>query len=512
MTKLIKAGLAVLAIALLTSSALAFSPVWEPLPDIIVGGGDAIFTDAINVNDYLSDEDNNTTELRVVFADGPWDTLASRADQETDGLSTSDVTINSKVEVDYAGKGDLLINNDLMGDAAKYLFTPGTTTLADLDLTIEAADGVDAAVVLIASDGATSAAVSKAFRVRGIATDPDEVTFPVGVIEIDEWSVDADFADWAFGAVGAPTSGSGSDTLSVTTTLAQTDLLGWWQLNTFSNPSLVIPVSAGQLMRARWNVALTFANATELSSIQMRVFAEDSTFISDATLASQGAPASGANTVFENFFTIPAGLTQGVNVGLFHIDGSGTQGGTSTLNSLELDEITGLDGLFSTEVTIDAAGDRDFTDIIDLGFAGTDMTASSTADAFTYNVTGQTGLGTFNIAQINSNVLTMAANTLYRVRNTVASSQAQAGVPAFRLRAFSANNARTAVVSLIGQTANSGQMPTAGGVDYDVYLASTTVDGQGLLIALDIINNQSKTGDVVWDSAVISSVDLGQIP
>lgn len=517
MTKLYKAGLAVLAIALLTSSALAFSPVWAPVPDVNVGGlegGGVVFTDAYDVFDFVTDEDNDTTSLGIWFAEGPWDTLESRSNQVTDGAATNDLSINALGEVDYSGGG-----NTSLADQSLLLPAEQLVSSSDGNLTYATSDGADRAVVLIASDGFTEPAVSALFRVVGDAASNDFLTFPVSVIPIDEWDLQTDFnADWAFGSFGgtAVTSGQSGDALQMTSAAASADGVAVWQL---SGTATKIPANAGDLIRGTFTLSSTAA-VDAWPAVQARIFESSAVALNTRTNVSsnQYVPDPGVSRDYPVFYQPVAGLPSSeANVAMFLIDTSPTQGGTFSLEKLVVDRIDGLDGLFTDAQVIDSGESIDFTSVLELITNPANVTSAGTADSYSFTASSMTDAGNIGIAQIN-NVLTMAANTLYRVVYTASSSQAQTLQPGFRFRIFDTSTIgainKTQVYEVLGQAAVSPTFrPDASGKDYTVYYDSDGVDGNELRVAFDLINNDAtKSGTITWDRAVVQSVDIGVIP
>ena len=509
MKKLFKAGFAVLAIALLTSSALAFSPVWDAVPDVLVGDSDLVFTDAIDIFGYVSDEDNATTSLKIVFAEGPWDTNVARSAQETDGATSTEIAINGKDEVDYSGPGDVpLANNDLMGDSAKYITTP-----ADGNLTFSAlSDSQDRAVVYIASDGITSPTVSKVFRVRTDSADTDSISFTIVALDIAAYSTNAEFAvptKWNFTSLFTPTSGSGSDALSITSTVAANNDFAWWQL---ASSATDIPLVADSIMRGRFDIQANTAPA-DWVAIQARMFQANNAENAKLNVSANGyVPAANTPRTYELFYQpTGGGVATSVLTGFYLIDTDATRGGTYTLNSVDIDAIVGLDDLFVTDLTVDSGGDLDFTAVEDLNFSNL-ITFTQNADAFTWTASSAATVAAA-IGQLNSGT-NFAADKLYRVVNTVSSSVNAYTMPTFKLRLFDANNQIVSERELLGQgIGNSGHMPDAGGKDLAVYLASDGVDGTELRFSFDFINNDTnKSGAITWDKAVVQSVDVNAIP
>jgi hypothetical protein len=504
MNKLYKAGLAVLAIALLTSSALAYSPVWNNIPDVIVGDGDLVFTNAFAWQDYVSDQDTTPiSNLQVVFAEGAWNTgEADRSLQTVDGSTSNEVGINAQTEADYTGVGGVIVTDPITFD--------GSTILSNW-LTFTASSSADRAVVLIASDGATTPVASDVFRVRENASLPDQLTYPVQKVALDSWDTDGDWsADWGFISLSAPTSVTGGGSIGINSLLATQNDFAFWQL---LPSATLIPINSGQLLRGRWTINGGTTATNAWPSIQMRFFHEnDAEYQWTAVSASGYVPAPNTSRTYESFMQ-PSSALVGTDLfaGFYVIDTSTAQGGTFSVEKLDIDGITGLDGLFTQEFVIDSGEAIDFTSAVDL-YLGSNITATQNADSFTYNVT-TANAGDFSLAQINTG-FTMAANTLYRVINTVSSSQTAVNQPFFETRAFSTNNEVIVVTQDQGNGTVSAHMPDAGGKDYATYLPSTGIDGLELRVSFDILNaaGTNRTGAMSWDRVVVESVPLSSIP
>jgi hypothetical protein len=506
MNKLYKAGLAVLAIALLTSSALAYSPSWDTIPDVIVGGGDFAYTQAFNWQDYVSDQDTSPVSLlQVVFAEGNWDTGESdRSLQTVDGSTSNEVGINSQTEVDYTGLGDTIVSAPITIDGSTTLNGDGGwLTFMTTQLTS------DRAVVLIASDGATTPVASSAFRVRELISEPDQLTSEVTITPLDSWDTDGDWsADWVFLGGAGMTSVASGGSIGTVSSLANTGSFSTWQL---SNSATKIPITVGQILRGRWTVNGGTATPVQWPAMRYGFFEQSNGefeyLVIDSTVS---PPAANASKTFQTFIEPSANLpSSNMNVLFVLIDVANNRGGTFSVESLDVDGITVLDSLFTQDYLLDAGGDDDFTSVVALAGAG--VTSSQNADSFTWTVNSTTTLSA-PIGQRNTGLI-MAANTLYRVKSTVSSTVAAATQPKFSLRAFAADNSLISVHLDQATSSGSGHLTDSGGKDYSVFLSSEGADGQELRISFDVINdNNALSGPVTWERAVIESVPLSIIP
>jgi hypothetical protein len=504
MNKLFKAGLAVLAIALLTSSALAYSPTWTTVPDVIVGDGDLVFTNAFNWADYVSDADTTSPSLQLVFAEGPWDTGVDRADEVTDGSSSNEVQINSKTEVDYSGKGNVEVSAPITFDGTTILGSTGWLTFTE-------SSGADRAVVLIASDGSTTPTASNAFRVREDAGVPDQLTSVVGKTQLGNWDTDGDFGDWVFTALTAPTSVSGGGSVGITTSDATANDFAFWQLKPSATHITMSP--PGQIIRGRWTINGGSAAINKWPAINMRFLENNNTELSWSNVSFNGyVPDPGNSRTYETFYEPAIDLpSTDLSAAFYVIDTDTNTGGTFSLEQLEVDGLTGVANLATNVQTIDSGQSVDFTSVVPLTFSS-DVTDSGNADSFTWTVNGLTSAGNSGLGQINTGT-TIASGQLYRVVCTVSSTQTNTVQPLFELRAFPNDNSITAVRQDQPTGVNGAHMPDSGGKDYTVLLPSTGIDGQQLDISFDVLNQTAgHTGSMTWEKAVIQSIPLSSLP
>jgi hypothetical protein len=512
MKKLFKAGLAVFSMALLATSASAFSPSWSTLPDVLIGGcepGGLVFTDAFNVFDYLTDDDNTSPQLSVFFAEGPWAANTVRSAQVTDGSTSNEVGINGEAEADYSGSGDLNINiadvpaggGDVSTNAGELLFATAT-------------DLIDRAVVLIASDGFTSPTVSKVFRVRSDSAACDDVSFPVTSVTVDQWNTQAEFnADWVFVTFNvsgtAATSGATGDALIINAPLVGQNVSNW----ILSGAATKIPSATPGVLRSRWTINSSAA-ASAWPAVRMRMFANDNQNPANLLVSANGyVPAPSISRTYQMFYEAPAGIGADLNVGFYVVDTNDAQGGAFTLEQLVVDAIVGLDSLYTDVQVIDTGESLTMNNVNELGISTT-VTGAKTADAFTFTAAAITGTNfSFEIAQLNNAIPSMATNTLYRLVSTVTSTTAVTTQPGWGFRLIEGGNLISNVNRFLGQGASSAVLATTTPKDYVTYLTSEGIDGNELRVAFDMIhNNASRSGNATWERGVIQSVDLGQIP
>lgn len=510
MKKMLKAGLAVFTMAMLASSASAFSPAWDTPPDVLIGGcepGGLVFTDAFDVFSILSDEDNTSPQLSVYFAEGPWDTNATRSAQVTDGSVTSELTVNAQPEIDYSGPGDtllvdqsLLTGGELSGVNNNLLFATATNL-------------IDRAVVLIASDGFTSPAVSKVFRVRSDSAECDSASLPVFVVNQDSWDTQAEFnADWIYAAFnisgGASSSGATGDALIINNPLVGQNL-SFWQL---SGTAPKFPATG--IIRSRWTIRSSVAE-NQWPAVQMRVFEFDSHNTVDLLVSAAGyVPPANTSRTYQAFYEAPADLTNDLAVGFFNVDTNDAQGGNFTLEQLVVDSIVGLDALFADVQVVDSGESITFSNVVDIDLAPA-ITFTQSAGAFTFSAAAITGTNfQFEIGQINNVVPSAAANTLYRMINTVTSTTPVNTQVGWGFRLFEGTTTQISTVNRVtGIGTSSAVLATTTPKVYTTYLTSDGITGQPLHAAFDILHNDiTRGGNVTWDRSVIQAVDLGVIP
>jgi hypothetical protein len=511
MKKVYKAGLAVLAIALLTSSALAYSPTWDTIPDVIVGDEDGFFafSDAFNVYDYVDDQDTSPiTDLEIVFADGPWQTSLTRAQQTADGYNSSEILLNTIGEIDYIGLGDVLIPGLVYAPADVINDSSG---LIDIDL-INPLTEIDRAVILIASDTATTPMASKAFRVRSITGETDQFTQAVSVVNIDGWDTDGEFnagTEWVFTQFGSATSGAAGGSLIVNLSTTDANTLAWWQLD--GSAATLIPRVDGRLYRGQFTVTSNQTDPATWSKVYPRLFTNNNTNFSSYNLGVGGSSSYVPTGAINLFHKSVAGLSADYNVAMFVQDLDAAKGGQFVLEEAVVDYVVGLDGLFGNVAVIDQGETTDFIAADQIGPFGSGMTYSETADAVTINVTSDAALD-FAIAQINSGI-TIAADTLYRVVYTLSSTQTGEQVPKLKVRIFDDVNSKISENEYQSNPGQGAHMPPSGSAEYECYFEATGSVGNELRFSFDLQAAQpGHTGAVVWDRAVIQTVPLSVIP
>jgi hypothetical protein len=376
-------------------------------------------------------------------------------------------------------------------------------------------------VVLIASDGFTSPAVSNLFRLRGDAAAFDELTVAVGITPIDSWDIQSEFDVpnlWGFAGIAGggaqPVSGQTATELTITTAADTTNSFAFWQM--LPGASGLFAVNGGDLVRARFTISSNQSPAGWVAS-WMRVFQENiqvTAQLATEPIGSSVLPPANTNRSYDIFYQPPAGLvTNLTNVAFWIIDTNPSVGGTFLLDSVEVDQISGLGGLFSPVDIIDAGETTDFT-AAGLGSPGAPTwNSNQTTDAVSITLVSHGATPSFAFWQFNDVVVSMPANTLYRVTHTLSTTSGASAVPEIKLSSFPADNSERSLVEILQNGGTAAHMPTASGVDYVQYLPSQGIDGLNLFLAFDLRDvNTGLSGTVSWDRIVVESVDLGLIP
>jgi len=181
----------------------------------------------------------------------------------------------------------------------------------------------------------------------------DEVTVerfpdPAAGTAVKTYSLSADFANWAFltnVGFGPVTSGVGTDTLSISSTVANSSNFGWWQSSGAANELTYV---ADKLYRATFTLTATDADRDDLAQVRLRCQSEDGQMTAAMELNSQGLGGPGAmpaltGTEYDVYFETPTmpgtptAAQDGFIVTIDVLDFNAAQGGTITLDSVAVD-------------------------------------------------------------------------------------------------------------------------------------------------------------------------------
>ena len=180
----------------------------------------------------------------------------------------------------------------------------------------------------------------------------DEVTVeqfpdPGAGTAVKTYSTTADFANWAFltnVGFGPVTSGVGTDSLSITSTVANSSNYGWWQSSGSANELTYV---AGNLYRATFTLSASDADRNVMAQVRLRAQNEDGQMTAAMELNSQGtgpgAMPALAGTDYDLYFEVPTlpgsptALQDGFIVTVDVLDFNAAQGGTITLDSVAID-------------------------------------------------------------------------------------------------------------------------------------------------------------------------------
>jgi len=171
---------------------------------------------------------------------------------------------------------------------------------------------------------------------------------PAADTAVKTYSSSADFANWAFltnVGFGPVTSGVGTDTLSITSTVANSSNYGWWQSSGAANELTYV---ADKLYRATYTLTATDADRDDLAQVRLRAQSEDGQMTAAMELNSQGVGGPGAmpalaGTEYDVYFETPTmpgtptAAQDGFIVTIDVIDFNAAQGGTITLDSVVID-------------------------------------------------------------------------------------------------------------------------------------------------------------------------------
>jgi len=496
MKALLRASLAVLAIALISSSAFAYAPVWTDIPDVVIGddpscgsgfNGLFVFTDAFNFFNYVSDADTTSPSLRIVFAEAAHTPARDLCAGGVQGTG-QEVSVNLKNEVTLAS-----LSPADFSDVNKEVTAGGTISQALLTAT---GPGVDRDVVLIASDLSTTPQASNCFRVRAIDNACNSFTSevpPFTCTNVKTWDTNFTTADWSFS--GFPLSGgSGSVTSSLTTNaLGIVDSTGaganlyyaYWTSSSAAN----IPYTASKLYRARFNVSTNQANPLLVPAVRLTLLAAtdqaEGTYlvINPRTGAAPTSTAKAYDVFVEPVVAQPISLSPQI------IDGSATDFGTITIESILVDTCD-IPVCGTADYVIDQGGNSDFSTWTSFGVGSPTITFAKTATQISLTAPAL-GSNTGRWEQADcaaGNGPTLAADKLYIAKYTVSSTTPQVSQPQFRMRVLDSQQGWGVLRVMNSRTGVN--MPTTGGTTYNVYFETDAswAPGKTLQSAFDMLH------------------------
>jgi hypothetical protein len=289
MRKSLHVLIAVVAFALMGSIVFAYAPVIKPLPDVYIGDAEDNvgtvdinmfrFSDALNLDDYVSDQDSTISELVWSFYEGGPDNL------EINGI------------MQLADPGDA-INADLLGKDIRHAAAPYDDDLIDFwdELDSPRASGppwpdptspLNEIVTFFVSDGLY--VDSDQMKVEAVDDGFDQVS-PVTVWEeVIQYDFEGDQDGWIFVGVAAnaqdsqfaaATSAYTGSGLGVITD-DSTNRYGFW-----FGPA--VPFESGKLFKFAWNVRTTQVTPELVPTVRFRVGDQGLTYSNTMSLLSDG--------------------------------------------------------------------------------------------------------------------------------------------------------------------------------------------------------------------------------
>lgn len=327
------------------------------------------------------------------------------------------------------------------------------------------------------------------------------------------WDTGVEFNDdWGFGTFNIlgnrASSGISSDGVSITTGIPDRNF-AFWQIKPTATH---IPKDWPGIFRSRWTIKGDMA--PELwPPIFLRLFENENHQVYDLFLYSKDiVPPAGVSQTYEMFYVPTSDLTDDINFGMFVMDTSVTQGGTVMLESVVIDNIVGLDQLFTTDMILSASGDRTFNDVKEIDITPY-VKGSKSADAFTWvAVVLPYKQFAFDIAQITMFSPTQT-DRLYRLTCDVSSTTPKYSQVAWRFRLFPERLNYHIINSIIPAGYEWGHMPGTSPRSYTTFLSTRGFPLQDINAAFDIVhNNAYRSGNVTWSYATLDSIDLNLIP
>jgi hypothetical protein len=494
MARTFKASLAVLAIALLASSALAFSPTWSTVPDVIIGNcedGLWFFTDAFNFHDYVSDADSTSANLRLAFFEGP---EGGAADVPTE------VRINLKNE-------SLNMGDWLNPPPAQELSNGGTVFTASFSSDVGA--GADRDVWMVASDTVTTPAVSNAFRVRAIDTACDELTseFACG-IDIALHTTDGDWATYfplAFVAGGfpgpAPTTGIGGGSFTFSSTG------GDGAIGLLDSSGNSTPIAASTMYQMRATVRNSAAS--NQPTYRQRIFMANNAEATVYEIPGNDADSLSSVAAVKTSYFLPHPANTGdIKWASDHLDFNPASGASTT--SIDEIDINACNVPTGTLVhTHDAGADTQFSSWIQvLALGSPTVTFAQTADAITLNAPSAGAPNSFTLTDSAGNGPTAAADQLYMGIVTLSSTQTQADQPQTRARLPIGLRAGMIVLNTPSAAAPNPNMPDADGEQYYVLTESLSASGTTVNVGYDVLHFDALDSGAM----VLERVEIYEVP
>ncbi len=460
MTKSMRLFATVVVFALIGGIVFAYAPVIKPLPTILIGDKEDWwgtvdtnlfrFSDAFDLDDFVTDEDNYTTEIIWSFWEGGAGNLLINGKEElTDLLTAVDADGGTKdirsvkSTVDFWDQSNVPLGGTLGTypdfDPDPSIF-PAASTLDEV-VTFFASDGlyVDSAdMIVMAADNDFDLASLPAWRLVG----EDDFEGTTG------WTFFGPSSDKPDAAYTGATSSYDTHRLGVGT-VGTTSRFGYWQ------PPTGQAVESNKLYKFAWEVSTNQEIPSLVPTVRFRINPLDFAYSSEMTVESAGSAPPFAPTATPkvyNQYLLP--LSTGDMQPSFDVYDFSDDTGEVYLEKLEIYDIDVPAA--GTPVSVPALNTWTVTTNVDpydnpgSGTTGGLQLSSGVSANFVY--------GYWN----SPNVADMVPDTLYRAVWTVASSDANPPNAFFRAQAsdFQVSN-RLKLLYL--------SAPDADGEDYTMY-------------------------------------------
>jgi hypothetical protein len=505
--------------ALLATSAFAYSPVLDTIPDVVIGDADETgfwttdvnffrFTDAFAFDDYVTDQDSTpSTHLKWCFIEG------------TSGV----LEINEKPELDIGSEDpkDPPAGKDVRDGNATASFRDIGASPKSYDAAVLAGTDVypgsplcDQLITFWVSDEANNAD-SQTIYVKSIDGDVDRLS--QGVQEVKRFGFDTGPEDFGWGTItgfSLPRSRQKAGAIGLQDPTGGIGF-GFWQ-----TPGDHIAYEAGKIFRARFalmrDAALT--SADDMPTIRLRWISNNFTgstsyYINSVDPFNQVPPIDPSTEDYGAYFypiTDPGGLGLAMDM----LDFSPETG------TVWCDEIV-VEKIDRSYLSFSAVGEFDtnfgtWSFNPNFGAFGDVSSAGSGASslALTSTVADAANAG-FHQCADNALAYDTATALLYRASFDLSRAGTNGAiVPTIRLRAFNEDNQMVAAFNMQHGATGAGA-PAQGGSTVEVLWdrpdlpASPTTAQDGFKVAFDMLDFAPTEGDTVTlDKVTVESTSI----
>jgi len=290
MRKSLHVLIAVVAFALMGSIVFAYAPVVKPLPDVYIGDAEDNvgtvdlnmfrFSNAFNLDDYVSDQDSTISELVWSFYEGG---------------PPNNVEINGIYQLDDPADA---INADTLGKDIRHAAAPFDDAMVDFWDEKDSPRGsgppwpdptspLNEIITLFVSDGLY--VDSGQMKVEAVDDGNDAISATTVWEFVDGWDFEGDQDGWAFVTFATnvydqqfatATSNFNGNAIGVTTDNA-TSRYGFWYGPT-------VAYEAGKLYKYAWNVSTGQTVQDLVPTVRLRVGDVAASYVQTMTLSSDG--------------------------------------------------------------------------------------------------------------------------------------------------------------------------------------------------------------------------------